>query len=180
MKKLHIGCGKNILPGYTNLDMVRLPGVDVVHDLEKFPYPFKDETFDLIDAHQVLEHVTDLCGVMKELSRILEKGGTLRVDVPHFTSNSAYMDPTHVRFFAYTTFDFFVKNHYDGITYDYEMGYFSTLTKRLRFYKGFYIWNYLVEPVVNVILRVGNGHLYEANILRNMFPAWKVEAELVK
>ena len=100
MKKLNIGCGRNVKKGYINLDVVRLPGVDVVHDLEKFPYPFDDNTFDLIEASQVLEHVDNLRGVMKELARILKPGGKLKIDVPHFSSNTAYMDPTHKRFFC--------------------------------------------------------------------------------
>ncbi len=180
MRKLHIGCGKKVLPGYINLDVQPLPGVDVVHNLEKFPYPFKDEEFDLIQAHQVLEHINNLEEVMKELARILKKGGRLKIDVPHFSSNSAYMDPTHKRLFAYTTFDFFVRNHFHEEKYQYNTEYFSKIRKRIRFYKGLYLHNYLVEPLVNWIIKRGNGHLYEANFLRNIFPAWKVEVELVK
>ena len=180
MKRLNIGCGRRILRGYVNLDLVSSPGVDVVHNLEKFPYPFKADEFDLIEAHQVLEHVQDLSGVMKELARIVKKGGRVRVDVPHFSSNSAYMDPTHCRFYAYTTFDFFVKGHFYDEGYEYNTQYFSKIRKRLRFYKGWYFWNYIIEPLVNQIIRVGNGHLYEANFLRSIFPAWRVEVELVK
>jgi len=44
-KKLHLGCGKIIKEGYVNLDIQKLPGVDVIHDLNKFPYPFKDNSF---------------------------------------------------------------------------------------------------------------------------------------
>ena len=46
--KLNIGCGKKILNGYINLDVVKLPGVDIVHDLNKYPWPFKDNYFDEI------------------------------------------------------------------------------------------------------------------------------------
>jgi hypothetical protein len=44
-KKLHLGCGTNIKKDWINLDFVKLKGVEVVHDLNKFPYPFKDNTF---------------------------------------------------------------------------------------------------------------------------------------
>ncbi|HIH10794.1 TPA: class I SAM-dependent methyltransferase [Candidatus Woesearchaeota archaeon] len=180
MKKLHIGCGKTILPGYVNLDMQLLPGVDVVQDLEKFPYPFKDGEFDLIEAHQVLEHIHDLQGVMKELARILKKGGVLKIDVPHFTSNTAWMDPTHVRYFAYTTFDFFVRGHFHDEGYVYSTEYFSAIKKYLRFYKGWYLHYYLLEPIINKLIKVGNGHLYEGNFLRSFFPAWRVDVKLIK
>lgn len=44
MQKLTIGCGKKIEEGYINLDKIALKGVDIVWDLDKFPYPFEDNT----------------------------------------------------------------------------------------------------------------------------------------
>ena len=41
MKKLHLGCGKVIKKGFINLDSVKLKGVDVVHNLDVYPWPFK-------------------------------------------------------------------------------------------------------------------------------------------
>ena len=93
MQKLNLGCSKDIKKGWVNLDIVKLPGVDVVHDLETFPYPFKDNTFDVILATQVLEHIENLPGLMKELARILKPGGKFIIEVPHFTSCTQYMDP---------------------------------------------------------------------------------------
>ena len=180
LRKLNVGSGKNTFPNYVNLDIFPGKGVDVVHNLEKFPYPFKNEEFDVIEAHQVLEHIHNLEGVMQEFSRILKKGGKIKIDVPHFSSNSAYMDPTHCRFFAYTTFNFFVKGHFDSEGYEYSTQYYRKIRRRIRFYKGFYVWNYLIEPFVNQIIKVGNGHLYEANFLRTLFPAWRIEVELTK
>ena len=60
MKKLNLGCGQNILKDYVNLDAMKLDGVDVIHDLEKFPWPFKDNTFDEVYTSHTLEHLTDL------------------------------------------------------------------------------------------------------------------------
>ncbi len=57
--KLNLGCGKQIKEDYTNLDKVALEGVDVVHDLDVFPYPFRDNTFDEILCSHVLEHVDE-------------------------------------------------------------------------------------------------------------------------
>lgn len=47
-KKLNLGCGKDIKKEYVNLDIRKFPGVDIIHDLNKFPYPFKDDSFDEI------------------------------------------------------------------------------------------------------------------------------------
>ncbi|MEK6954514.1 MAG: hypothetical protein AABX01_05875 [Candidatus Micrarchaeota archaeon] len=36
--------------GWVNLDIVKSEGVDVVHDLNKFPYPFKKSTVEKVNA----------------------------------------------------------------------------------------------------------------------------------
>lgn len=38
--KFHPGCGHLIKEGGLNHDLAQLPGVDVVHDLREFPWPF--------------------------------------------------------------------------------------------------------------------------------------------
>lgn len=54
--KLHLGCNWHAKPGYINVDIQRLPGVDVVADLEK-PWPWKDATFDEIVCADLPEHL---------------------------------------------------------------------------------------------------------------------------
>ena len=58
LKSLDIGCGRFKFPGSVGLDIVPLEGVDVVHDLDKFPYPFPSDTFDYIRLSHVVEHPT--------------------------------------------------------------------------------------------------------------------------
>ncbi|MBI4448904.1 class I SAM-dependent methyltransferase [Candidatus Woesearchaeota archaeon] len=108
--KLNLGCGRDIRAGYVNLDSRKLKGVDVVHDLEKVPYPFKDGSFDEIVASHVLEHMADLAKVMQELCRISKKGGRIHAIVPYFSNPGSFGDPTHKRFFTYETFDYFTEN----------------------------------------------------------------------
>lgn len=125
MSVLEIGCGKNkcesSLGEVIGLDIFDLPGVDVVHDLNKVPYPFSDNEFQLIIANHVLEHLDNLIGVMKELYRILKPNGLLRIIVPYFSSASAHQDPTHKRFFTLRTFDYFTPeseyNYYSDIKF---------------------------------------------------------------
>jgi SAM-dependent methyltransferase len=98
--KLNLGCGQDIRQGYVNLDIIKRDGVDVVHDLNSFPYPFADDSFDEIYTSHVLEHVDDVMRVLEELHRILAIGGTLIVKVPYYSSAGAFQDLTHKHFFA--------------------------------------------------------------------------------
>ena len=107
MMNLNLGCGKDIRKGYVNLDWAKLPGVDVVHNIEKFPWPFDDNTFDEVVANQVLEHVADLIKTMEELYRISRPGGQIKITVPYFSSPQHHNDPTHKRKFTYNTFEYF-------------------------------------------------------------------------
>jgi ubiquinone/menaquinone biosynthesis C-methylase UbiE len=60
----------------------RFPRVDVqVGDIQN-PTEYPDEYFDRILAIHVLEHLPDLPNALKEIYRILKKGGTLSVVIP--------------------------------------------------------------------------------------------------
>jgi len=101
MKKLHIGCGSDIKEGYVNLDFLKLLGVDVVHDLEKFPWPFEDDTFDEVYTAHTLEHLNNLENVLKELKRVCKNGAIIKIMASHFSCGVTYRDPTHKIFFSY-------------------------------------------------------------------------------
>jgi SAM-dependent methyltransferase len=106
-KKLNLGCGSDIRPGFVNLDVAALPGVDVVHDLGTLPYPFPDNTFDEVVAFNILEHLPNTIGVLEEIWRITRPGGVLHLRVPYWNSLDGITDPTHVRWFNQYTFQFF-------------------------------------------------------------------------
>ena len=105
--KLHLGCGHVIKPGWINHDIVRLPGVDVVHDLSQFPWPFVDGQFEEVFMKDVLEHLPDLIQTMDELFRITKPGAKVYITVPYWNSLTAVGDPTHVRFFNEYSLTFF-------------------------------------------------------------------------
>lgn len=109
LNKLNVGCGKDIKKGYINLDSVRLPGVDMVYNLNKFPWPFENDFFEEVYCSHILEHLDDIIKVMEELHRITKKEGIIRIKVPPFPSYGAVSDPTHKRFFTYFTFDYFTR-----------------------------------------------------------------------
>ena len=71
-KILNVGCGYTSY-GDINLDYRELPNVDVVHDLNVFPYPFEDKSFDEILCFEVLEHLHSPYTTLKELRRIYRR-----------------------------------------------------------------------------------------------------------
>lgn len=110
---LDIGCGPKRDPRATDgTDYYPYPGVTVVHDLLRFPWPFADGAFDHAVCHQVIEHipVNGVAGedpffrFFDEVWRILGPAGTLEFDVPHVCGGNAFGDPTHRRFFVPETF----------------------------------------------------------------------------
>ena len=86
--KLNIGCGFDYKKGYVNVDnLTECLGakVDVNHDLDKFPYPFKNGSIKEIYCNHVIEHTKYPDKVFREFHRIMEKGGLLYLNVPYFT-----------------------------------------------------------------------------------------------
>jgi len=149
MKKLNLGFGKDIKKGYINLDFMKQPGVDIVHNLNKFPWPFKDNEFDEVYASHVLEHVDDLIKTMEELHRICKSGAKIIIRVPHFSCGVSYRDPTHKRLFSYFTFDYFtnLKEYYDRK----EKNLFKIKKRKLNFTRlSFTFLNPLINPFINL------------------------------
>lgn len=55
--KLDIGCGGSKQNGFVGMDIRPLPGVDVVQDLEKFPWPLPNESVSFAMTSHVIEHI---------------------------------------------------------------------------------------------------------------------------
>lgn len=176
--KLNVGCGTDIRPGFVNMDIAALPGVDVVHNIEQLPLPFASDTFSEIVCQDVLEHV-DYIPILKELHRILKKDGLLHIRVPHFTSRNNYIDPTHKRMFSSRTFEFFVGNSFLGRNYYFDFAYTEMPRIRITFVKKFlFFYNHLIEPIIN--LKNGSRDIYEETFLSRLFPAFNIELTLKK
>lgn len=122
-KTLDIGCGKKKVEGADGLDFIALDTVDIVHDLNSFPYPIADGTYDEIYCNHILEHVDDLVSVMKEIYRIGKNGCKVFIRGPHGSCNKViWIDPTHKRGLNIGMFtDYFSQegewSYYSGINF---------------------------------------------------------------
>ena len=114
LKRLNLGCGENTKKGYINLDKAKIKGVDVVHNLDKYPWPFQGNYFDEVYGRDVIEHVKDLFKAMTEIKRICKDGAVVRLIVPYWHSSGAFY-PNHNYFFNVDSMRFFTE---DSRTYD--------------------------------------------------------------
>jgi len=105
MKKLDLGCGPHSkLEGSVGLDIRPAPHVDVIHDLNVYPYPFEDNEFDYVNMSHIIEHMKEPLRTMNEVYRICKNGATVRIITPHYTSQLSYGDFEHYNRFGYITF----------------------------------------------------------------------------
>lgn len=126
MRIIELGCGRNKIPGAFGVDHQEYEGVDKVVDLNK-NLPFEDESFDIVYSNQVLEHISNLIGLIEESHRILSRGGIFVAHVPYFRSSWASVDPTHVRSFTLSSLNYFVKNTYENQNYRFSNVGFSKI-----------------------------------------------------
>jgi predicted SAM-dependent methyltransferase len=84
-KRVHLGPGPNIIPGWDNLDIEEGDGI-ILHDLRTgLPYP--DNSVQQIFSEHVIEHFTKAEGqsLLEECYRALAPGGQMRVGWPDLT-----------------------------------------------------------------------------------------------
>jgi predicted SAM-dependent methyltransferase len=107
--RLDIGCGDNKQPEFVGMDRRKLPGVDIVHDLEVFPYPLPDNSCLAIMGSHIVEHIKPwlMLDFMDELWRIMKPGGKLALVHPYGVNDLFVQDPTHCNPCNYSTWTYF-------------------------------------------------------------------------
>lgn len=85
--RIDLGCGAHKQPGFVGLDVRALPGVDVVCDLTKFPWPLPDACASLVMSSHLMEHLNPmapdarLVGLLKLL---LAKGTITKAEADEY------------------------------------------------------------------------------------------------
>jgi len=82
-RKLHLGCGWNLLPGWLNVDYFP-ERRDALYLDARRPFFFRDETFDYIFSEHMIEHMSHQDGLkmLGECYRILKRQGKIRIATP--------------------------------------------------------------------------------------------------
>lgn len=94
--KLDLGSGSNGKPDFLHVDILPLPGVDLVLDLRTL-WPWGDGTIEEVHSGHFLEHLDGFERIhfFNELYRVMKLGAKANIVVPHWSSCRAYGDPTH-------------------------------------------------------------------------------------
>jgi len=84
MVKLNIGCGKQRLDGYTNIDKYPTDAADIISPAHELKYA--DDSVDEILSSHMIEHLiqTELDLALAEWFRVLKSGGKLVIRCPNF------------------------------------------------------------------------------------------------
>jgi predicted SAM-dependent methyltransferase len=161
---LDMGCGRSKIPGALGMDVDPQSQADIIHDLNQYPYPVKENTFDQIFAKHIIEHLDNPRGFLKEVHRILKPGGVAFIETPHFSCRVAYSEPEHKLFYSYYMFVHLLS---DLAKINYH---FKVLRQEITFYKLYKacgikflankfpdtyerFWTYMF-PAENVVLEV--------------------------
>lgn len=105
MTSLNLGCGFNKKLGFINVDKFDNCEPDIQWDLDVFPYPWEDNSIDLIEIFHTLEHIKDWYSAFVEMSRILKVGGLLLIRVPDESDPHAMAFRDHYHVFTLRSFD---------------------------------------------------------------------------
>lgn len=130
MKVLHVAPEQAFFQRFKNIKQWKYVTTDLESPLAEIKadlchLPFEDNSFDLILCNHVLEHIPDDKKAMKELFRVMKKGGTGIFQVPQdYNRKTTFEDPSitdpkeRTRIFG----------QYDHVRV-YGMDYFDTLQK---------------------------------------------------
>jgi SAM-dependent methyltransferase len=134
MRILDIGPGVNPIPGAETLDSnPRIPAT-IRHDLNVFPYPIPDNTYDMIHTSHCLEHLqgNNAIGALEEIWRIAKPNARVTVRLPHYSGRMAWFSPEHVKPFGVMLF-----HHFDPATLQsHSSAVYLVRSVRLRWYSG--------------------------------------------
>jgi SAM-dependent methyltransferase len=145
--RLDIGCGRNKQHNYVGLDKANLPGVDIVWDVEVFPWPIDDEcVLDAICSH-LIEHIKPWLTLdfFNEIWRIMRPHGQLVIQAPFGVNHYFVQDPTHCNPVNEATFQYLDPRYQLWKIYE---------PKPWIIHKGFPVWQ--SDGVIECLMEKGS------------------------
>lgn len=176
---VELGCGPTKKQhGSIGIDVLDLPGVDIVADLEDGLSFLPDDSVDSVHCRSVLEHLENFENLIREIVRVLKKNGTAHIFVPHFSNPYFYSDYTHKRLFGLYTFYYFVDTEHQlsrKVPNFYTDIRINIISQRLLFRSPFWV----TDKIKKILGLVFNCHrsvqeFYEEKLCY-IFPCYGIE-----
>jgi hypothetical protein len=165
--KLDVGCGSNKKEGFVGIDLYGDFNYKV--DLNKDKFPFQDNTVVEFYSRGVLGYLKNLKHCFDEIHRVAMNKAKVKFLCYHFTSYRSENCFRTRKGFRSTEFN--SNNH---LWHETNLR-IEVKKVKIHFHKGLQLWNYLIEPLVNISNTTKLW--YETTFLR-MFPAEFVEYDL--
>jgi SAM-dependent methyltransferase len=110
--RIDLACGANKQDeDWIGVDVRPLKGVDIVHNLEVFPYPIPDECASSILCSHYVEHINPanfgVVNFFNEVWRIAKPHASFLIACPYGVSRGFVQDPTHCKPYNEITFTYF-------------------------------------------------------------------------
>ncbi len=162
MLGLELGTGDKPqeIKGYRILHTDKFPRKGIKYlDADK-PFPFQDNSFDLVIAYGVLEHFNDFYFTINEIHRVLKVGGLFKCDFPQFASVQYFWEGDDKRMSHSRIFHSYVEEFGDkGMRQQSQNRRFEL--KRFDYTITF---GRVLKPIINAI----GFRWYEAHLARTM------------
>lgn len=160
LKILDIGCGEGFIASLIKKKTNQVIAMDIVnkyerfikqrginfvkHNLEKLPYPFPSEEFDVITILSVLEHLYRPDKCLEETHRILKKDGQVIICLPNYASLLHTLSNLRGQSFHSLTDEYNFYGHIKYFTY-------SSILELLTL-KGFFV-DTVISPLPTITKR---------------------------
>jgi SAM-dependent methyltransferase len=156
-----------------HVDINPLIRPDIICNLNDIPYPFKSDTYEVVIALSILEHLDDFFGVMGEIHRIARNSASVYILVPHFSSAGLYVDPSHRQHLSARSCDYFI----EGTSIENDFGFYVPYRYRLinRHIELLGIYNYILPLRWLVSRSPGFWEEYLCYIIRGKGIFWELQ-----
>ncbi len=107
--KLDLGSGRKPQQGYQGVDISGDGKKIIKNDVLRFLKTLSNDSVSHVYSRHYLEHASSeiLVQILKEIDRVLIRGGKIQFILPHYSNPFFFSDPTHKTFFGVHTFSYF-------------------------------------------------------------------------
>lgn len=182
--RLHLGSGRSPSsdPDTLNVDLVELPGVDILADLNEPLDLLRSDSVSEVKTRHTFEHIREFLPLMGELHRVCRSKAQIEIVVPHFSNPYFYSDPTHVRSFGLYTMHYFCDESEQigtrKVASFYTGSRFRLISTRIDFYRTNPLDRVFVPIIKGLVnLSFKTQEIYERRFCW-LWPAWQLKYTL--